>query len=322
MWYSSFLCEFQNFSVELANPKSAQQSDQWKQRNQKYQLGLGLGLGEEGSALQKKKMELLLKNDFQPESRKQVSTKMTHYICNNALKRPVRDSNAITRIQTACALFTILIDVDNGYENAAAVLLAGIKIFPVDGEYGNVVSINEGERAKRASFVTQECEATNPLLLGDTLGAEIITNSQILESNEVYLRGAKFRLEAAKIVRIAGEYWKEGLLLSLAEKRSEIGWDLEGLDVEEGAGDEEKGEIVLQYDTVAVAIEELGVANAHSLKHCIGGKELQEEHLKGIENGPMFRFVMDRMLELMIGRPHLSKGAIAKLLMEEFECFT
>jgi len=48
----------------------------------------------------------------------------------NELKRPARDSNAISRIQTASELFTILIDVDEGYESARASLLGGITIEP------------------------------------------------------------------------------------------------------------------------------------------------------------------------------------------------
>ena len=76
---------------------------------------------------------LVAVNSMQPKSKKNRSMRMTTYMMGE-LKRPARDSNAISRIQTASELFTILIDVDDGYESARASLLAGIIIKPLDEE--------------------------------------------------------------------------------------------------------------------------------------------------------------------------------------------
>jgi len=121
LWYASFLSDFRNFYIE-PEAISVQQKRQHEEKQAKIEKVKELNSTNEKEAL-------LTLTTMQLKSKKYRSTRMTNHMINE-LKRPARDSNAISRIQTASELFTILIDVDEGYESARASLLGGITIEP------------------------------------------------------------------------------------------------------------------------------------------------------------------------------------------------
>ena len=50
------------------------------------------------------------------------------------------------------------------------------------------------------------------------------------ESDAVFAQSLTFRREAARIIRIAGVYWPEGLMLSLAMKIKDLEHEMGGTD--------------------------------------------------------------------------------------------
>jgi hypothetical protein len=124
------------------------------------------------------------------------------------LKRPTRDADAVEKIMKAADDFTQLIEC-GCYFSATAVLLSEVNI-----QY-NPVNGNDEETKPNGAEPYIVCSMNGEIVDSDT------------EEDPVWQHAMEFRLLCSKTLGQIGPLWRAALILSLSEKLSSLGDDLD-----------------------------------------------------------------------------------------------
>merc|ERR1711935_538516 len=116
------------------------------------------------------------------------------------------------------------------------------------------------------------------------------------EDDPLWKHAMEFRLQCANILRKVGPLWRAALFLSLSEHMTkqlegEMEYAIEGDIVDEAHEELRQGEID-RYDSLATAMQRIGVIGIWEEKPLLSGNEIQKI-LPRIPKGPAFREVMD-----------------------------
>jgi len=217
------------------------------------------------------------------------------------LKRPTRDADAVEKIMKAADDFTQLIECGCDF-SATAVLLSEVRV-----QY-NALNGDGEETVPEQSIV---CSMNGEIIDSDT------------EEDPVWQHAMEFRLLCSKTLGQIGPLWRAALILSLSEKLSSLGDDLdyaiEG-DVFAESREEFRLGYIERYDAFAASMMQLGLIGSWAQKPTICGSEMKTI-LTNIPKGAFFREVMDAQVDWMMTHPCGSKEALIQHLKDTFTSY-
>jgi len=225
------------------------------------------------------------------------------------LKRPTRDAQEVERIQKAADDFTNLIAI-GGDLSATAVLLSGIRVAYHENSFDE-----DDDDDVTCTFT---CKMT---VAGSSSPVCVIEPET--ETDPVWLHAMEFRLFCSRIMLRIGERWRAALVLSLSEQLlalnddNDVDYAIEG-DVVEQMNENMRQSLIIKYDTLAAAMQELGIIGIWNQKPLIDGGDMKQNHLRNIPKGPVFRDVMDEQNDWMIKHPGGGHDALVEHLKQVF----
>uniref|UniRef100_A0A7S4J078 Poly A polymerase head domain-containing protein n=1 Tax=Odontella aurita TaxID=265563 RepID=A0A7S4J078_9STRA len=257
------------------------------------------------------------------------------------LKRPLRDAEAVEKMQRAADEFTAL--MDGGCDAISTAVLAGeVTVrFDRDEECGVEYFVDPNGDCYEVTCEMRRIE-DDGLSAGGvpaTINGDGVIDmddldfgrsstkvvDSVTETDLLWKRAMAFRLLASKVLARVGPLWRAALVMSLSERLAkmyddELSYAIEG-DYMDQDYEEVRRATVARYDAFAAALQQLGLIGIWSQRPLIDGVEMKSEVLRDIPKGPVFRDIMNEQERWMTTHPGGGRDALVKHMRETFPKF-